>query len=173
MDKPARLNPTHERSLAFTLSELVRLMRRDFLDRNPVKGLTPELWRLLYCLDRDEGGRQTDLAAVMDVTPVTLGRMIDQLEKRGLVRRTPDPADRRALRVLLTAKAAAPIARMRDLVDESRQRAMRGLSQADENRFWELLGQIRGNLLEPLPDARRRTPRRAPRQARPEVRRER
>lgn len=162
MDKPNRLNPTRERSLAFTLSELVRLMRRDFLDRNPVQGLTPELWRLLYCLDRDQGGRQTDLAAVMDVTPVTLGRMIDQLEKRGLVRRSPDPGDRRALRVSLTAKATAPIARMRSLVDESRQRAMQGLSQQDQDRFWELLGQIRGNLLAPHPRASRKAVRRAP-----------
>ncbi len=160
MDKPNRLNPTRERSLAFTLSELVRLMRRDFLDRNPVQGLTPELWRLLYCLDRDQGGRQTDLAAVMDVTPVTLGRMIDQLEKRGLVRRSPDPVDRRALRVSLTARATVPIARMRSLVDESRQRAMQGLSQQDQDRFWELLGQIRGNLLASHPPAGRKTARR-------------
>ncbi len=132
----SRLNPTRERSLAFAMSDLVRVMRRNFLGQNPVQGLTPELWRLLYCLDRDQGGRQTDLAAVMDVTPVTLGRMLDQLEKRGLVQRTPDPQDRRAFRVLLTKKAVAPIARMHSLVDNTRQRAMRGLSQADENRFW-------------------------------------
>lgn len=162
MDNPNRLNPTHERSLAFTLSELVRLMRRDFLARNPVQGLTPELWRLLYCLDRDQGGRQTDLAAVMDVTPVTLGRMIDQLEKRGLARRSPDPDDRRALRVSLTAKATAPIARMRSLVDETRQRAMQGLSRKDQDRFWELLGQIRGNLLGPRVPVDKQAVRRAP-----------
>lgn len=161
MNKPVRLNPTRERSLGFALAELVRLIRRDFLDRNPVQGLTPELWRLLYCLDRDEGGRQTDLATVMDVTPVTLGRMIDQLEGRRLVRRTPDPDDRRAVRVSLTARAAAPIARMHRLVDDTRQRAMQGLSQADETRFWELLGLIRANLLAPRVPAKQRPSRRS------------
>ncbi len=149
MSKPPLIDATHERSLAFALSELVRAMRRDFLDRNPVHQLTPELWRLLYCLDRDQGARQIDLAAVMDVTPVTLGRMIDQLEKRGLVQRTADPSDRRAIRVRLTGKAVAPIARMHGLVDETRQRAMRGLTQAEVDQLWRLLGRIRENLLIP------------------------
>ena len=157
---PSRLNPTRERSLAFALSDLVRIIRRDFLDRNPVHGLTPELWRLLYCLDRDQSGRQTDLATVMDVTPVTLGRMIDQLQKRGLVQRIADPDDRRAFRVLLTAKAAVPIARMHSLVDETAQRAMRGLTRAEEGQFWRLLGHIRENLLAPRTPAKQRTVRR-------------
>ncbi|MEZ5565973.1 MAG: MarR family transcriptional regulator [Gammaproteobacteria bacterium] len=160
MSGTPRFNATRERSLGFALAELVRAMRRDFLDRNPVQKLTPELWRLLYCLDRNQGGRQTDLAAVMDVTPVTLGRMIDQLEKRGLVQRAPDPDDRRAIRVRLTAKAATPIARMHALVDETGKRAVRGLTRAEEDQFWRLLGRIRENLLAPRPVGKQRTARR-------------
>jgi MarR family transcriptional regulator, transcriptional regulator for hemolysin len=160
MTSSPRFDATHERSLGFALSELVRLMRRDFLARNPVHSLTPELWRLLYCLDRDEGCRQTDLAAVLDVTPVTLGRMLDQLVKRGLVMRAPDPADRRATRVFLTRKAAVPIARMHELVDATRQRAMRGLDAAERDQFWRFLALIRENLSAPAtPPRRARSPR--------------
>lgn len=161
MTSTPRFNATHEHSLGFALSELVRLMRRDFLARNPVHSLTPELWRLLYCLDRDEGCRQTDLAAVLDVTPVTLGRMLDQVVKRGLVKRVPDPVDRRATRVFVTRKAARPIARMHELVDGTRKRAMRGLSTAEHDQFWRLLARIRENLSvppgAPAPAPRRRS----------------
>ena len=100
-----------ERSIGFALGDLVRLIRRDFLRGAKAHRLTPELWRLLYCLDRDQGCSQRQLAGMLDLTPVTLGRMIDRLEQRGLVRRVPDPADRRAMRLFLTPAAGAPIAR--------------------------------------------------------------
>ncbi|CAG0938490.1 Transcriptional regulator SlyA [Gammaproteobacteria bacterium] len=135
-----------ERSLGFALSDLLRLIRRDFLRGAQAHRLTPELWRLLYCLDRDQGCSQRQLASMLDVTPVTLGRMIDRLEQRGLVRRAPDPADRRAMRLFLTPAASAPIARMHALVDASRRRAMSGLSRAEQETFWRLLGRVRDNL---------------------------
>jgi DNA-binding MarR family transcriptional regulator len=146
MKQKPTYDAAEERSLGFALSELVRLIRRDFLGKAREYKLTPELWRLLYCLDRDEGCRQTDLATVLDLTPVTLGRMVDRLEHRGLVRRAADPDDRRATRLYLTRKAASPIARMRELVVDTRRRAMRGLPPSDQAEFWHLLGRIRDNL---------------------------
>jgi hypothetical protein len=47
---------------------------------------------------------QAELAKVMDVGQVTLGGLIDRLEASGLVKRTPDPIDRRAKRVQMTPK---------------------------------------------------------------------
>lgn len=135
-----------EQSLGFALGEMVRLIRRDFLARSREYRLTPELWRLLYCLDREEGCSQRHLAAVLDLTPVTLGRMVDKLEHAGLVRRAADPADRRATRLFLTAAAAAPITRMRELVADTRKRAMRGLARQEQDHFWALLARIRDNL---------------------------
>ncbi len=135
-----------ERSIGFALGDLVRLIRRDFLRGAKAHRLTPELWRLLYCLDRDQGCSQRQLAGMLDLTPVTLGRMIDRLEQRGLVRRVPDPADRRAMRLFLTPAASAPIARMHALVDASRRRALGGLSRAEQETFWRLLRRVRDNL---------------------------
>lgn len=144
-DRPS-LDGTRERSLGFALGDLVRLIRRDFLHRAREYSLTPELWRLLYCLDRDEGCSQRQLASVLGLTAVTLGRMVDRLEERGLVCRVEDPGDRRAIRLFLTPAASAPIARMHELVDDTRRRAMRGLAKADQDAFWRLLGRIRDNL---------------------------
>jgi DNA-binding MarR family transcriptional regulator len=54
-------------------------------------------------LDRD-GTRLTDLAARADMTHQSMGELIDTLERRGYVERRPDPDDRRARLVCLTAK---------------------------------------------------------------------
>ena len=50
-----------------------------------------------------EGARSaTDLARRWEVTPAVITGVIDRLERRGLVRREADPADRRRLRLALT-----------------------------------------------------------------------
>jgi DNA-binding MarR family transcriptional regulator len=53
----------------------------------------------------DAGGtRLTLLAARADMTHQSMGELIDTLEQRGYVERRPDPSDRRARLVCLTAK---------------------------------------------------------------------
>ncbi|MDL9978193.1 MarR family winged helix-turn-helix transcriptional regulator [Microbacterium sp. ASV49] len=49
-----------------------------------------------------EGARLTDLARGAGMTPQAMGEVVDELEELGYVRREPDPADRRAKRVMLT-----------------------------------------------------------------------
>ena len=56
---------------------------------------------------------QTELAALLDVGKVTLGGLVDRLESSKLVERRPDPADRRAKRIHLTAAAQRLLADMR------------------------------------------------------------
>ena len=60
------------------------------------------------------GISQNDLACLVEVEPITVGRMIDRLEARGLVERRADPKDRRTRRLHLTAEAMP-------LLDEMRQ----------------------------------------------------
>ena len=55
---------------------------------------------------------QNELAAIAEVAPITVARLIDRLEAQGLVERCTDPADRRIWRLRLTP-AAAPV--LRDL----------------------------------------------------------
>jgi DNA-binding MarR family transcriptional regulator len=53
------------------------------------------------------------LAACERVTPPSVTRMVASLEKRGLVRREADPADRRIARVSLTAEGRRTVQRTR------------------------------------------------------------
>lgn len=56
---------------------------------------------------RAEGMRLTDLARGANITPQSMGQIVDELEELGYVVRTPDPRDRRAKLIKLTAEGAA------------------------------------------------------------------
>ena len=81
---------TKDSSLGPVFADSLRLLRRDFYARTKGLGLTPALARLLLYVAREPDSRQTDLAARLEVTPVTLGRMVDRLVQRGYVRRLAD-----------------------------------------------------------------------------------
>lgn len=59
-----------------------------------------------------QGTRLTELAEQAQVTKQTASHLVDQLERSGYVRRTPDPADARARLVRLAERgtAAQPVA---------------------------------------------------------------
>lgn len=49
--------------------------------------------------------------------PMSVVRVVDELETRGLVRREPDPRDRRALRLFLTPEGVSVVARIWQTLD--------------------------------------------------------
>jgi DNA-binding MarR family transcriptional regulator len=55
---------------------------------------------------RLEGSRLTELARKANITPQSMGKIVDELEHMGYVERTPDPADRRAKLIRLTASGS-------------------------------------------------------------------
>jgi len=60
-------------------------------------------YRALVVLASRGPQRMTDLAAALDVTPSTAGRMCDRLLRKGLIRRHRARSDRRAVQVSVTA----------------------------------------------------------------------
>jgi MarR family transcriptional regulator for hemolysin len=78
--------------------------RREIDQRVRGFGLTDATWRPLLYLGRlGDGVRQTDLAAALMIENPSLVRLIDVLERAGLVERLEDPDDRRSKRLWMTA----------------------------------------------------------------------
>lgn len=138
--------------MGFMFADILRLIRKDFYERASGMRLTPALWRLVFHLDLNEGCRQAQMAATLDVTAVTLGRMVDRLERLGLVRRAPDLRDRRATRLFLTPDAAGLLSRMHEIGEGTRERALHGLTNAEQNALTQALMRIRTNLSKPESD---------------------
>lgn len=98
------------RELGFLLSDVARLLRTATDQKARLHGTTRAQWAVLIRLERHQGLNQSDLAAMLDIQPITLARLVDKLCQEGLVERRPDPADRRANRLFLR-EAAYPVLR--------------------------------------------------------------
>jgi MarR family transcriptional regulator, transcriptional regulator for hemolysin len=100
-----RLLADFERDLLFLLNDVARLLRVDADKRARAHGMTRAQWGILIWLERQPGITQKELAELLEVEPITVARLIDRLEARGMVERRPDPRDRRIWRLHLSQPA--------------------------------------------------------------------
>lgn len=70
--------------------------------RNPEDQVDPSTFPLVKQLMSSGGMRVSDLAARVELDASTVSRQIKQLEDKGIIERTPDPADGRASLVQLS-----------------------------------------------------------------------
>ena len=90
------------------LYDVARLMRTRFDRWARTYGMTRAQGIILARLARQPGMTQNEMAGLCEVEPITIGRLVDRLEARGLLERRLDPADRRIRRLHLLP-AAEPI----------------------------------------------------------------
>ena len=96
-----------ETDVLFLLYDVARLMRTRADQRARRHGMTRAQWVILSWLERQSGISQSDLAGLVEVEPITVCRLVDRLEARGLVERRADPKDRRVKRLHLTREGEA------------------------------------------------------------------
>jgi MarR family transcriptional regulator for hemolysin len=94
-----------DRDLLFLLHDVARLLRVDADKRARCHGMTRAQWAILIWLERQPGISQKELSELLEVEPITVARLIDRLEARGMVERRPDPKDRRIWRLHLLRPA--------------------------------------------------------------------
>src|ERR1700758_3499424 len=97
-----------DRDPLIVLHDVARLLRTRFDQRARVYGMTRAQWIILARLERQPGISQNEMAAICEVEPITVGRLVDRLEARGMVERRADPSDRRIRRLHLLP-AARPL----------------------------------------------------------------
>jgi len=124
---------------------LVRTMADANLDAQA--GGAPALGALLRLADED-GISQAELARRQRVESPSMCRMVDRLEREGLVSRERDLADRRVIRVRITPAGRAAAAAGREAVAELEERAFGVLTPEEQRTLSDLLGR----LLDGLPE---------------------
>jgi DNA-binding MarR family transcriptional regulator len=98
--------------------------------------------------------RINDLAERMGASAPTASRAVDALEELGLVERLPDPEDRRAVRIDLTADGRKRVAARKRRVVERFGPAVSALNPQEQERLVELLVRLRRALGEDIDDRR-------------------
>jgi MarR family transcriptional regulator for hemolysin len=140
--------PTNAPTLGFLLHEVARLLRKRFEQNAKDSGLTRSQWQVLAYLSQNEGINQTGLAELLDIEPITVGRIADRLQSMGLIERRPDPTDRRVWLLHSTPAARPKLAQVRELGDHTRGEALKGVLEEDRERLVRILQTLKINLTE-------------------------
>jgi DNA-binding MarR family transcriptional regulator len=152
MSKPALSQPKHEldappwQRVESTLMATSRAIREAYDARYAELELNLSQASMIVFLSESGPLRQAQLARRLGLGRASTGSMVDQLERRGLVERQPDPADRRAWRVTLTPegeKLVDPITAI--------DRVLRGelrldISKEERQQLAKLLLRLQSNL---------------------------
>lgn len=132
--------------LGFLVHEVARLMKRRFEDEARRLDLTLPQWRTLNQIAMDEGVTQAQLAANLDVDPMTMSGILNRLERRGLIDRLADPADSRAKLARLTPAGERLAETARAVGLAMYQSAVEGISAHDQQLVLAVLSTMRDNL---------------------------
>jgi MarR family transcriptional regulator for hemolysin len=135
-----------KREIAFQIMDVARMLRTFSDQRARQFGISRAQWGVLVRLDRSEGLKQTELAEILDLQPITLTRLLDRLAKNGLIERRADPNDRRANRLYLTPAARPLIAKLADLGHDMMETVLDGLDDESNSRLLRDLGAMKDNL---------------------------
>jgi len=128
---------------AFMITDIARRYRVVFDARVKHLKLSRSEWFLLGHLRYFNGSTQQELCEVMDLTKGGMGKLVDRLERDGLVVRSEDANDRRTRRVHLTKGALALEDELRAHSKAVEMAAVSALSAAELAVFNELLTKVR------------------------------
>jgi MarR family transcriptional regulator, transcriptional regulator for hemolysin len=134
------------REFAFSLNDVARMLRTYADYKASQFGITRAQWVVLVRLDRFEGIKQSELAEMLDLQPITLTRLLDRLCDNGLIERRADPSDRRAKRLHLTPAARPMLERLGDLGDELMGTALAGVQREAIEKMVAQLAIVKENL---------------------------
>ncbi len=135
-----------QREIAFTIMDVARLLKTHADQRARQYGMTRAQWAVLFRLDRSEGLKQSELAEILDLQPISLTRLLDRLAGNGLIERRADPNDRRVNRLFLTPAARPLLERLSALGEDMMASVLEGFDTRSMDRLLRDLGIMKENL---------------------------
>ncbi|MFJ3764438.1 MarR family winged helix-turn-helix transcriptional regulator [Streptomyces sp. NPDC090082] len=145
---PARPQPSGActGTVSHTLAWVARLHRIAMGRRLRDLGLYPGQELMMMRLWDCGAVRQSELIQSLGLDPSTVTKMLQRMEQCGYVRRSPDPADRRAVRVEATDEGLALRAGVEGAWRDLEECTLTGLAPADRTELARLLGLVGENL---------------------------
>lgn len=142
------LSEYQKQSLGRKLAVASRLfgnrMNRHFREHG--YNVTPEQWRIIVNLRKDEGKSQNSIACSTEKDEPSVSRLIDNMIKRNLVKRVPHPTDRRTNLIFLTEEGAQMQENLIALALKTAEEATAGVDEKDLETCKRVLEQIMDNL---------------------------
>lgn len=149
--KLAAGTPAGARPRIGTLCFLISKDWRTALDRDLAPfGLRAQQAAALLQCGRPPGAKPSRLASLLGTDAAGVTGLIDQLEEKGLARRRPDPADRRAVIVEPTKAGVVLLPRLRPVFHHLHDRLVAGFSKDEASRLEAMLERLHADLAKQL-----------------------
>ena len=124
--------PAKHIDFGFRVARIARRLRQAVDAELRVFGLTEATWRPLAYVGRLGGGvRQKELATALSIEGPSLVRLLDNLERRGLIERREDETDRRARGIYLTRAGRELAVRVAKVGSEIQARLLANVPPAE------------------------------------------
>jgi DNA-binding MarR family transcriptional regulator len=141
-ERLCQAGPVRPSGVAFLLAQLGAHATGRFADRVAGLGLTPAQVGVLRVVAQQPGLSQQALATELGVVPSKVVALVDALERRGVLERRRDPADRRLYALHLSVSATELLGQVRDAVRQHDQELTSVLTPAERDQLAELLCRI-------------------------------
>jgi DNA-binding MarR family transcriptional regulator len=112
------------------------------------KELTAPQYVALTTLEEEPGLSNAEMARLCFVTPQTMLRIIENLEKARLVARSPHPTHGRVRQIELTARGRKLVSECHDRVLAMEERLVSGLTKTETRQLLTLLAKCKAALIE-------------------------
>jgi len=117
-----------DESVGYLVNQTGRKLTALLLQHFKPYDITPEQWTLLNRLGEQDGITQCDLAKRIDKDQTNVTRMLDQLERKGFVKRRMNEADRRSYLACITEEGKALVRKLAPIESEVLDLVTDGLS---------------------------------------------
>lgn len=133
-------------TVPYLLGHAARLFNKRANDRLRELGVGWAQVPVLRALHSGTRLSQTALAAFANIEQPTMAQMLSRMEREGVVRRSPNPEDRRSYLYSLTPKARRKVPAVRRALEDTGRELLAGLDPADLERVGDALRTMVANL---------------------------
>jgi DNA-binding MarR family transcriptional regulator len=133
-----------DETLADAFRSVSRQLRETSQETLAPWDINPSQFRALRMLNHHGAIRLSDLSGRLHIAPRSATEVVDALESRGLVERRPDPSDRRATLVEVTAHGTGVLGAIRAARGTEAERIFDRLTPADRDHLARILRQLQG-----------------------------
>jgi len=132
-------------SIGFQISNTGRKLNQLLSLRFQPYGLTSEQWSVLFSLCEGDGISQRVLSARTEKDPTNVTRILDQLERKGLVKRESNPGDRRSFLLVATAEGRELAVRLQPIEQQLVESLLEGIDPDRLEAFRAVVAQVNRN----------------------------
>lgn len=135
-----------EKSLGYQVNHLARLLAHALRDRIEPLGVVPGQFAQLRALYECDGLTQAELCARVQIEQPTMARTLARMERDRLIKRVPDPDDRRQSLVMVSPLARELEDELLSAATSVNALATRGLDEREVAAFMTMMAKVIDNL---------------------------